>query len=416
MGLSKRFEPWQRLTIEWRARIGDAPVLVGFSGGLDSHVLLHFLVEAGFTVSAVYVHHGLHADADDWQQHCIAVAEQLGVVCHSRAVHVEHSSAEGVEARARRRRYQVFDEMMDAGGYLATGHHADDQLETVLLQLFRGSGVAGLAAMPAAHSRSRGTHIRPLLACSRADLIAYAQRYQLRWIDDSSNQDMRFDRNFLRHQVLPALIHRWPAIRTTVARSAQHCADAAVALQAVAQQDIESFYQHLGPLPLAPLMALPDERRVHALRYWLKQVAGVIPSQAQLQQLIACLMGARMDAQPQLSLDRFVLRRYQGCLYVLPRGDTPPVWQPQSWSMDRPLLLVGTTACITPEVARQYGVSHSDQGSPLTVCTRKDAPNSAVLKKKFQQARIPPWERAYTPLIYQAGQLRAIVPWAACLC
>ncbi|KLD74514.1 tRNA(Ile)-lysidine synthetase, partial [Xanthomonas hyacinthi DSM 19077] len=211
-----------------------AAVLVGLSGGLDSSVLLHALAQqpqyrrAG--LRALHVHHGLHADADAWADHCAAFCAALAIPLQVRRVQVPRDGGHGLEAAARQARRTAFAQALAAGEWLALAQHRDDQAETFLLRALRASGADGLAAMQPLRDFAHGMLWRPLLALPRSDLHAYAQRHALRWIEDPSNADPGFDRNFLRLQLLPLLRQRWPHADAALARSAQLCGEAGALL------------------------------------------------------------------------------------------------------------------------------------------------------------------------------------------
>ena len=227
----------------WR----NAPVWhIAFSGGLDSTVLLHLLASLAKTetfppLSAVHVHHGLQATGDAWPSHCQSVCDRLGVPLRVMRVHVQPGAS--LERAARDARYQAFTEVTGAGQVMLTGQHRDDQAETLLFRLLRGAGVRGLAAMAAHRPLAAGHLVRPLLDASRVELEAYAHEHQLRWIEDPSNADPRFSRNYLRHRVLPALTERWPQAVTSLARTAEHLSEAQGLLDELAVSDLQACEQ-----------------------------------------------------------------------------------------------------------------------------------------------------------------------------
>ncbi|HEV2320748.1 MAG TPA: tRNA lysidine(34) synthetase TilS, partial [Gammaproteobacteria bacterium] len=218
---------------------------VALSGGLDSMVLLTALaVERGGLpgeLRALHVHHGLHPKADEWQRHCEVACASLGIPLEIRRVEVHPATGESLEAVARERRYAAFREVVGADDLLLLAQHADDQLETFLLQALRGAGVRGLAAMPESASFSGLKLARPLLAYGRAELEAWARQQGLSWVEDPSNADTGFDRNYLRHEVLPRLKQRWPAAAETVSRSARLAAEADGLLKELAAEDTARF-------------------------------------------------------------------------------------------------------------------------------------------------------------------------------
>ncbi|WP_277760788.1 tRNA lysidine(34) synthetase TilS [Pseudomonas sp. A34-9] len=268
--LLRNLEPW-RNAAHWR---------IAFSGGLDSTVLLHLLAhlaksESVPPLSAIHVHHGLQAAADAWPQHCQSVCDALGVPLQVERVTVQPGAS--LERAARDARYAVFSSLTSANDLLLTGQHRDDQAETLLFRLLRGAGVRGLSGMPAQRPVGQGTLVRPLLGISRAELQAYAQAHQLRWIEDPSNQDRQFSRNYLRHQIMPLLTGRWPQAQASMARSAAHLREAQGLLDELAQIDLaqaatahDFAWLGLPSLELAPLAALSAARQRNAISHWLE--------------------------------------------------------------------------------------------------------------------------------------------------
>jgi len=210
---------------------------IAYSGGVDSHVLLHCcasMPQLKDRLTAVYVHHGLQAEAESWAKHCGKTAEDLGVEFLMLRVNAKAAPGESPEEAARNARYAVLKSLIKADDALLLAQHREDQLETVLLQLFRGSGLRGLSGMPERMAFGAGVMLRPLLNTPKQTIGDYARARQLSWIEDPSNQSNDYDRNFLRNAVVPLLKQRWPAIDKTVARSAKHCADAQVLVDEVA--------------------------------------------------------------------------------------------------------------------------------------------------------------------------------------
>lgn len=266
------------------------PLAVGFSGGADSTALLAACAARWpGQVVAFHVHHGLQAAADDFERHCAAVCERLGVALVVHRVDARHAPGDSPEDAARRARYAAFADMARAQGAraavsaIALGHHADDQVETLLLALSRGAGLPGLAAMPA-HARRHGLDIhRPLLAVSAADIREWLCGRGLPWIEDPTNGDARYTRNRIRAALLPALAQAFPQFRTTFARSIGHAAQARQLLGELAAQDLETVGD---PPRIAMLQALSRARQANVLRHWLMHAHGCGPSAAQLDQLL----------------------------------------------------------------------------------------------------------------------------------
>lgn len=309
-----------------------ARVWIACSGGLDSTVLLHRLHAQGLrNLRAVHIHHGLQAAADGWVRHVRAQCRALGVPLTVRRVQVAADHGEGPEAAARAARYAAFASLLRSGDLLVTAHHRDDQAETVLLRALRGSGIHGLAAMPALAPLGAAQLWRPLLALSRRQLRDYAEAHALRWIEDPHNADPRYARSWLRAELMPRLLPHWPQAVDSLARLAGRAAEATELLDALAQQDLLALRRG-GALSIAGLLALSPARRRNALyRAWCAQWPA--PSQAQLQALEREVLEARDDAQPCLRHEHGELRRYRDDLYLLPALPPRP---PAGWQRDWP--------------------------------------------------------------------------------
>ncbi|WP_101756620.1 tRNA lysidine(34) synthetase TilS [Oceanicoccus sp. KOV_DT_Chl] len=312
----------------------DAPRwLVAYSGGVDSHVLLQLLTHVPNhpVIEAVHINHQLQADANHWAGHCQQQADQLNIPLHTVAIDIDSQPKGSLEEQARDARYQVFESLLQPGDVLMMGHHLDDQVETLLLRLLRGSGVRGGSAMPQGRVLGNGLLLRPLLTIPRSVIESYANAHQLQWIEDPSNQLSDFDRNFLRLQLLPIIAERWPEYRQTLSRTAALNEEAALLNTELAQLDLVGL--GLGEkggldsgavgadsvLPLAGLHALSDSRKKNLLRYWLQVGGFALPSAAQLQAVITDVINAQPDAEPVVAWGNEVqVRRFNHCLYAMP--------------------------------------------------------------------------------------------------
>lgn len=319
--------------------IPPGPVLLAYSGGMDSSALLQLLAatpryrQAG--LRALHVHHGLHADADAWAAHCQRSCDALQVPLQIVRVQVERDSGLGLEAAARNARHIAFAHTLAAGEWLTLAHHRDDQAETFLLRALRASGQEGLAAMRPQRPFADGTLWRPLLAHSRADLLAYALAQEVRWIEDPSNADPRHDRNFLRSQVLPLLQQRWPQAADALARSAQLSADASALLL---QQDmalLPSVCTASGALDLHALRAQPIERRARLLRAWVSAAhAPPLPAQG-VAALEREIDNHAADRQACFAWQQVEVRRWRQRLFLhRPAAAWPTDWQ-AAWDAQR---------------------------------------------------------------------------------
>ncbi|MFT6914306.1 MAG: tRNA(Ile)-lysidine synthase [Motiliproteus sp.] len=400
-------------------------IWIAYSGGMDSRVLLQLAVEAGLNregrLRAVHIHHGLQAQADGWAQHCRSVCEQLGVELQVRQVQVDAGNS--LENQARIARYRVFESLLAEGDLLLQGHHADDQAETLLLRLMRGSGVRGLAAIPESRPLGRGQLLRPLLACSRQRLADYAAERQLRWIEDPSNLDTRHDRNYLRAQVLPQLKQRWPGAVASLGLSARNSAAAQHLCQELAVIDLQRCLQSDAGLSIAALRQLSMARRDNLLRYWLQVLTGVLPDAALLQRLWLELVDARTDAQPQMRLGVRWLRRFEAGLYLLPELTEGAAGQVWGWKIapnrSSELWLPGGRLQSEPVIGS--GLALPEMGL-LQVSLRRGGERirlqgrtgSRSLKKLLQERGVAPWQRSQLPLLYAGERLLAVADlWLA---
>ena len=394
-------------------RESPATVLVGFSGGLDSTVLLHALAQlsnqrkAG--LQAIHVHHGLQPAADQWAEHCTDVCSALDVPLRVVRVAVRRDSGHGLEAAARAARYAAFAEELQAGEVLATAHHLDDQSETFLLRALRASGPDGLAAMQEWRDFALGHHWRPLLPVRRDELLAHARLHQLQWIDDPSNADHVLDRNFLRLHVMPLLRQRWPHADAALARSAALSGEARELLveeDAHALARAATLDSHV--LRIAPLRALPKARVARVLRAWAQGLRLPSLPGSGVQRVVDDLLEARPDARARFVWGGACIQRWRDLLHAgALREPLPADWHAR-WDGSHPLALPnggtvtlqGVTALPTTVVVRAR-----QGGERLRLPGRT---HSHSLKHVLQDLGVPPWERSRLPLVCDAdGQLLA---------
>lgn len=404
--------------------VSQAPALyVAFSGGLDSTVLLHLLVDLRQRQSlpalhAIHVHHGLQAAADAWPQHCREVCAALDVPLSVR--HVQVPAGASLEQAARQARYAAFTDVLGAGAWLLSAQHRDDQAETLLLRLLRGAGVRGLAAMASRRRLGQGYLLRPLLDVPRAALEAYARRHGLRWIEDPSNEDIQFARNFLRAQVLPLLRSRWPQAATSLARSAAHLSEAQQLLDELAVQDLQNArlpsefaWLDLPNLALAPLAGLSAARQRNALRHWLAPVSR-LPDTDHWAGWEA-LRDAGAAAHPLWRLTDGELHRAAGHLWWL-AGDwlrapaEAVVWDDPRQSLALPgngqLRFDG----VAPSVALQVRYRQGGEVMQLPGRGQRD------LKRLLNECGVPGFVRSRLPLLFKGGQLLAVANLAGLDC
>jgi len=293
-------------------------LLVACSGGVDSTALLAALAAGRpdeLRVRAVHVHHGLHPNASKWSEHCRALGRELGVRLEVITAKVARSAGVSLEAAARDARYGLLAQALEAGEFLLTAHHEDDQLETVLLQLFRGAGIAGLAAMPDVAPFAGGWLARPLLSRTRAELEEWVRGAGLRWVDDDTNADETLDRNYLRRRVLPLIRERWQGVGSAVSRSARHAAEGQRLLDMIARSDVERASSGAG-LFVPTLRALQADRRRNALRFWIARSGARVPDTSRLEELAGPVIDARPDASPRVVWGDVEVQRHADVLSI----------------------------------------------------------------------------------------------------
>lgn len=401
---------------------------MAYSGGLDSLVLLHAMAQlrlglSGIELHALHVDHKLQSVSAQWLQHCEAVCAALQIPCRCLTINAQAMPGESPEAAARHARYQAMATVIEAGDCLLTAHHQDDQAETLLLQLLRGAGFHGLAAMPSCIAFGKGLHARPLLAFSRAELREYAERHALAWIEDSSNLNTDFERNYLRQAIMPRLRERWPAMARTLSRSAGHAADAAYLLDVLAERDIHAVQKtQQNTLSVNRLRGLEKARQCNALRAWIRQQDLPLPSTVHIERIISDVILAAHDSTPCVRWPGAELRRYRDDLHIMPPLPAHDVSQVFTWEMHNPLTLADQTQlCAMPTPGAGIKATSTDTPT-VTVqfrqggerCRPVGRHHTHELKKLFQEQAIPPWQRDRIPLIYVDGQLAAVADLWVC--
>ena len=398
-------EPW-RNAAHWR---------IAFSAGLDSTVLLHLLAtlaksESLPALSAIHVHHGLQAAADAWPEHCRLVCESLGVPLQVIRVQVQPGAS--VERAARDARYSAFTAVTQTNEVLLTAQHRDDQAETLLFRLLRGAGVRGLSGMPRQRRLGKGHLLRPLLDASRAELEAYAAGHQLNWIEDPSNQDRQFSRNYLRHQIFPVLTARWPQAITTMARSAAHLSEAQGLLDELAQIDLRqatslSDFDWLGlpSLELASLEKLSAARQRNAISHWLEPLTRLPDSDHWSGW--EDLRDATGDARPIWRLADGELHRAGGRIWWLSGSWlclTPSVgeWPDPAQALVLPDNGVLTLKGQIPDGPLQIRYREGGEVMELPGRGHRD------LKRLLNERGVPQFMRGRLPLLYKGEQLLAV--------
>ncbi len=395
-------------------------LIIGYSGGIDSHVLLHLLAnipELKHKLTAVYIHHGLQSCADDWAEHCQKITHTLAVKFRVLKVNAQATKGQSPEEAARNARYQAFKGIVTENDVLLFAQHRNDQLETMLLQLFRGAGLKGLSGMPVAVEFFKGMLIRPLLDINQQEITEYAQQHHLQWIEDPSNQDMRFERNYLRQQIIPLLEQRWPGVATTVSRSAKHCTQAQAILSANVKEKMLVLYDpQRQSISISGLLEYDNLIQPWIVREWMSHLELRMPSQKVLTAILHDILLARQDANPVILHDGYHIQRYRDNLYAVPDPKKPDlnqvfIWtqpmQPFSLADNGTLIVKETEAGIAKDIWQQgiIQIKYRQGGEKIALVNRTGRHS---LKKLYQEAGIAPWVRDVIPLIYINGELAAI--------
>lgn len=442
--------------------------LIAYSGGVDSHVLLHLCSQlknspSGFeqSFSAVYIDHGLSYHSKKWGKHCQHICFELDIPLTIVEVDARPAKGQSPEASARIARYRAFSQLLDKNECLLTAQHLDDQAETLLLQLLRGSGSKGLSAMPRVKSFTNGLLCRPMLDYKKQDIQAYARQHQLQWIEDESNQEDRYDRNYLRHTILPLLAKRWPAVQENFARSAELLAGSQALMDEMADDDIHAMYYinengvvEYDKLLLKPVLELlkkaqKEQKKIpfhcqhreqarlkNLLRHWISLNQQPLPSKKILEQIVCSVVQAREDAVPVVRWKRDAfhceIRRYRDKLYLLDVSNNVSQSELQSEHhtrnqqearlytlIENQVLEISQNNSLIKlvpanEMAGQQGFNRQILLSKeITVGFRKGGERfrktangkTQQLKHWFQEQGIPPWERTQLPLIYWGEEL-----------
>ena len=405
---------------------------VGYSGGLDSHVLLHVIIEliGKKRITAVHVNHQLSSNSDIWQKHCEDRCLEIGVNIICKTVSIKNRGT-GIEDAARNARYSVFEKLLKKNDLLILAHHADDQIETMLFRLFRGSGIKGMSGMPISRLLGNGELFRPLLPFFRRDLESYASANQINWIEDDSNLDIAFDRNFIRHKLIPTINERWPNSSFKLNRSANIFAESDFLINILAQKDfkiVKEVSERVGwSISIDKLNGFEIIRQKNILRYWFNLHNLTLPSYAVLDNALNQMIGSKIDAEPFVSWGDLQLRRFNKKLYLLPLNFEDPNYSVKK-KKGRELLEKnsikwdGSSHLILPDSSslcvklKMKGGLRIDVKKNLEIrfrsggerCKPQGRSGSNTLKKLFQEYSLEPWLRNNIPLIYIDNRLAAV--------
>lgn len=412
----------------------DARIYVGVSGGLDSVVLLHLLVTlrefTDISLIALHAHHGLHPDATKWQEFCERLCEKWSVTLKTQLLDVRVTNGEGCEASARKARYRWYASIVKPTDYLLLAHQRDDQAETVLLNLLRGAGVRGLTAMALASTFANCRIIRPLLGRDRRQLATYANAHRLQWVEDASNRDIAYSRNYLRHEIIPLLRERWPAVSAVLARTAERMRRtqilleefAATDLQCTESKSVETVAGVGYKMSLSGISDLSDSRLSNLLSHWLGTRGFRRPSHRQMDQLIVELIRRRGSGHTVNRWPGAEVRRYDDWLYVLRPLPQPAAMGTRRWHIEEPLVIPELNIKMVAVPVHGAGLARARITAPLVVrwrrggerCRFANRGHRQKLKKLLQERRVPPWVRARIPLVYVADEIAAVVDYWYC--
>jgi len=402
-----------------KSLVGCKPKIINIalSGGCDSMVLLHALNELrdelNFTIKAIHIHHDISPNADKWQSFCGSECEKFNAIFSVKKINIQTERHLGVEGAARKLRYEALNELRD--GMLATAHHQNDQAETLFLQLIRGSGLKGLASMP--HYDERRDIWKPLLNVNRETIVGYAKLNHISFVDDESNLDTRFDRNFLRQEIFPLLSDRFPHLVKTLARSVENIAEGLNLTEAVAKEDAKSFFsEDLSRLSMSIVKELPKDRIINLIRWWLDKNYLKMPSKKTTDELYEQIIKIKKDNSLSIKIsEKITVREFQGDLWLV---EVDSIFEPYEiiWRGEDKILLPDQSQLLFHRV-KGAGFSLTKLGvNVLRIQSRQGGerfkPNlnqpSRTLKYLLQKSKIPPWQRNQIPLIFSEDQLVAV--------
>ncbi len=423
-------------------------LIVAYSGGVDSQVLLHALMQLKQKklilnpITVCHVNHGLSSNALHWQEFVKQECDKLPINLVIKSVNIQAKAQQSLEALARDARYNVLKSLSDKQSVVLTGHHSDDQTETFLLALKRGSGLKGLSAMAIESQLGQHLLVRPMLNISRQEIICYAKEHELAWIEDESNTDTSFDRNFIRQTIMPLLRERWPGISKTINRSSSHCSAGQELLDELAEQDLEQATNKDSiqgtasdtGLSISALKVLSPARFNNLIRYFLAQHDCLMPSTEQVNQLKLQLQ-ANEDKTPTVKVGKHYLRRFNDMLYLTVDFKDISGWQGEIDLFKEPSELVLPDLLgqllFTHAAAKESTVQNDNiltpfclpkEGQQVSIRFSHDNPkclpeyrqHSRSVKKVLQELNIAPWQRKRIAFLYYDNELVSAIGYFVC--
>ncbi len=391
-------------------------ICVSLSGGVDSIVLLYALnqcLDKGCLIRAIHINHNLAKDSQVWADFCKRTCDRIQIQIDIHSIKVKNTEGFGIEAAARKARYQKLQRSIQEGEWLMTAHHQEDQLETILLRIARGTGIEGLQGIQKQFNFGKGKILRPLLDVSKSEVLGYARKNNLDWVEDASNQETYFDRNFLRMNVIPKLKERWPAFSSSVSRLSNISNQTSTLLKEIAQQDLGSNYP-IKNLDIDILKNKSNGRVINIIRFLILKNEMTVPSMKVLNSGVNILLNPK-SVNPTMVWNNYCIKRYVDKLYFLKLSELQPNQSNKlmHWSIDEPLILDEDGSSLAAIMAIGRGLSLKKCNKNLDVQFRKGGESirpvghkiTKKLKKLFQEDHILPWTRDKIPLLYKKNEL-----------
>lgn len=389
--------------------------LVAYSGGSDSTALLYFANKMAkkykVEIRAIHVNHNLNTDSVDWENHCKYFCKKLNIPIIIKSINIVLKPGESIEERAREERYRVISSYANSKTIMMTAHHANDQSETFLYQLLRGSGVKGLSAMPDFKKILNGYHSRPFLNISKNTLMELVDFKELKYIIDNSNNNTKFSRNYIRKEILPKIKERWPSYSSTISRAANNVADAEKLNRDLAEIDIQNFLLSDDNKISTSVKNLDDYRFNNVIRFWIKKNNFRMPSLEQIYSIYLNVLNAGNDKTPFFSCSEYEIRRHNDYIEImkpLKKHDSSKIY---NWKFEENLVISNLSVNLSWKnleerlgynLNKDVEVKFREGGKSIELSKNKN------LKDYMRENKIPPWKRDRTLLIYIDKELKII--------